>query len=261
MRKIWTIAKATIRDALRQRVLNLLLVFALLAIATVFFMSRWTPGEQDKMIIDIGIGAIWFFGVVLSMVLGAFMIPQEVERRTLFTVLSKPVRRVEFILGKYLGAMITLGINLALMTIVFFAAYGLKAAKLGTLSWYSAWNVLAAVLLCYAGLMILTMMAIVFSTRASAALSLILTAFFYIVGNTGGMFEELGARAGGGLMASIAKAVSLILPRFDMFDVRQVFVTGGFVPPSVLLVTMGYTLIYAFVLMLIGYLLFNEREV
>ena len=238
-----------------------MVVFALLAIATVFFLSRWTPGEQDKMIVDIGIGAIWFFGIVLALVLGAFLIPQEIERRTLFTVLSKPVRRVEFILGKYLGAMITLAINLVLMTVVFFTAYGLKAAKLGTLTLYSSWNVVAAVILCYAGLMIITMMAIMFSTRASAALSLILTAFLYIVGNTGNMFSDLAQREGGGAMSKVAHVISLVLPRFDMFDVRQVFVTDGFVPPAQIVLALGYTLLYAFVLTLIGYLLFNEREV
>ncbi len=260
MRKIMTIAKATVRDALRQRVLNVLLVFGLLSIATIFFLSRWSVGEQDKMILDIGIGAIWFFGILISLIMGAFTIPWEIERRTIFTVLSKPVRRLDFMLGKFLGTMATLFINLLLMTIVFLVAYSLKAMQLHTLNGITLWNIAAAVILCFLALMILTMLAIVTSTRSSASFSIIFAAFLFIIGNTSDMLRSLGEHGSNALVRGAGTFLHYVLPNFQQFDVRQAFTNQSFVPYSLVGASFVYALVYTVILVLVGYLLFNERE-
>ncbi len=117
--RIGTLAGNTFTEALRQRVFNVLLLVALALIASGLFFRQFSFSEQFKFVKDTGLGFMAFFGSLIAIVATAQMLPSELESRTIYTVLAKPVRRVEFLLGKYVGCLLLLFVSLLMMAIMF----------------------------------------------------------------------------------------------------------------------------------------------
>ena len=138
LRRVWIIAVNTLTESMRQKVYNILLLFALVVIASASFFSQFSFGEeagqiaseQLKFIKDFGLGAISVFGMLIAIVGTALLIPNEVENRTIYTILAKPVRRFEFLLGKYSGSVLLIFVSLILMSVMFGAELVFKQQRL-----------------------------------------------------------------------------------------------------------------------------------
>src|SRR5215467_3433921 len=115
--KVLSIALNTFRENLRDKLLYNLLIFALLMIGSSLILMRLTLGEFHRLILDIGLGSINFFGVLIAIFVGIGLVSKEIEKKTIYTIVSKPVARFQFLLGKYLGLSLTLLINTAIMTV------------------------------------------------------------------------------------------------------------------------------------------------
>src|SRR5574337_15511 len=113
--KVLSIAFNTFRENLRDKLLYNLLIFALLMIGSSLILMRLTLGEFHRLILDIGLGSINFFGVLIAIFVGIGLVSKEIEKKTIYTIVSKPVARYQFLLGKYLGLSLTLLINTAIM--------------------------------------------------------------------------------------------------------------------------------------------------
>ena len=179
--KVIAIAKNTFKEALRGKMFNIMLIFALVTIGSTKMFSLFTPREEMKMIKDMGFFFIVFFGLLIAIFLGAKMITEELEKKTIYTVLSKPIHRYELILGKLVGTMFALFINLCFMSIVFLGVIYLKERVLN-------FKIFKAMFLIFVSLSLLSSIAIMFSTFATTTISVTLTMFLYIVGN---LFEYL----------------------------------------------------------------------
>src|SRR5207244_377471 len=112
--RVAAIARNAFREAVRDRVLYNLVVFALLLIAGAIFLGELSAGQEAKIIVDLGLSAILLFGVFIAIFVGVGLVYKEIERRTLYAILSKPIGRGEFLLGKYLGLCLTLLLIVAL---------------------------------------------------------------------------------------------------------------------------------------------------
>ena len=112
---VGTIARNTFREAVRDRVLYNLVLFALLLIGGAVFLGELSGGQEAKIIIDLGLSAILLFGVFIALFVGVGLVHKEIERRTLYAILSKPVGRGQFLVGKYLGLCLTLLVNILIM--------------------------------------------------------------------------------------------------------------------------------------------------
>jgi ABC-type transport system involved in multi-copper enzyme maturation permease subunit len=123
---VLAIAINTVRDAVRNRVLYILVFFAVVMIGTSVMLSTLSYVERDRILQDVGFSSIRFFGAAIAIFLGVGLIHREVERRTIYTILSKPVTRAQFLAGKYLGLVATLWLQLAIM-VTAFAAVSLAA--------------------------------------------------------------------------------------------------------------------------------------
>ena len=128
--RVWTVAENTFIEAVRQKVYNILIIFALVIIASASFFSQFTFGEQLKFVKDFCLGALSVFGTMIAIVGTAMLLPNEVESRTIYTILAKPVRRFEFLLGKYMGSVLLILVSLALMSAMFCAALAFKEHRL-----------------------------------------------------------------------------------------------------------------------------------
>ena len=135
----WVVAATTFQEAIRRKWMTALLAFAIVMLAVSTFFTWMQPGSQQKFLRDYGLGFTIIMTLIAAVFLGVALIPPEIERRTIFTILSKPVTRLEFLLGKYLGLMMTLAVNLLVMGTIFIISYAFfvahedgKAALTGT---------------------------------------------------------------------------------------------------------------------------------
>ena len=216
--RIIAIAKNTFKEALRGKMFNIMLIFALVTIGSTKMFSFFTPREEMKMIKDMGFFFITIFGLLIAVILGARLIYEELEKKTIYTLLSKPVRKYELILGKLFGAMFTLLINLCFMTAVFLVVLYLKERALN-------FEIFKAVFLIFISLSVLSSIAIMFSTFSTMWISITLTLFIYIVGN---IFEYLRhlASKGSAILKFVLDGAYYLLPNFGNFNINRDIVHG-----------------------------------
>src|SRR4051794_4558562 len=122
MRPIIPVALNTFREAVRDRILYNLVVFALLMIGASLLLGQITIGVERQLLINLGLTAISAFGILIAIFIGIGLVSKEIDKRTIYTVLTRPIERWEFIVGKYFGLVGTLTVNTGFMTLGFFAA-------------------------------------------------------------------------------------------------------------------------------------------
>ncbi len=272
MSTIWRIAKATFHEALRRRFLNGILIFALLIIGSSWAFTYLQPGAEMKMLVDVGLGAIRFFGMLIAIFVGVRLITDEIEKQTIHTLLAKPVTRAQFLLGKFFGGVATVFTNVALMGLTFVIVYSIKAPQFrestpgqgATVSMeFMAPNILKAIGLTCFELLVLVAIAVVASTIFSWVLASIFSFFIYFAGQMADFLRELASPEHGADTAStiVFGVLYRILPHFEIFDIRESILKDNFVPWSLLGNVTGQAIIYVAIILMIGYLFFNEREV
>lgn len=255
-RRVAAIARNAFREAVRDRVLYNLVVFALLLIGGAIFLGELSAGQEAKIIVDLGLSAMLLFGMFIAIFVGVGLVYKEIERRTLYAILSKPVGRGEFLLGKYLGLCLTLLINVAIMGVGL--ALALLFVKRG-------WDPLLvriwpAILLIYVELAILTGVAMLFSSFSSPALSALLTFFVFVIGHFSGDLKALSNSSGSAPARWFFSLCYYSLPNLAAYN----FITPaahGLAPDARALVTaIGYGLIYVAVLLAATTLIFRRRN-
>src|SRR5688572_31111394 len=177
MRMIGHVAINVFRESVRDKVLYNLVAFAVLLIAVSYLLGQLTAGQDVKIIKDLGLAAIATFGLLIAVFIGIGLVSKEVERKSVYGLLSKPLTRPQFILGKYAGLVLTLAVNIAAMTVAFYAVlYYIDATA--TVSTRAGWSapamdprLLVAVGLIFAELMVVTAVAVFFSTFSSPLLA------------------------------------------------------------------------------------------
>src|SRR5947207_2656007 len=181
------IARNTFHEAVRDRVLYNLVLFALLLIAGAIFIGELSAGQEAKIIVDLGLSAMLLFGVFIAIFVGVGLVYKEIERRTLYAILVKPIGRGQFLVGKYLGLCLTLLINVVVMGV---------GVSLALIYIRRGWDALAsriwpALIPLYIELTIMTAVALLFSTFSSPALSALLTFFVFLIGHFSGDLKNL----------------------------------------------------------------------
>ncbi len=278
MRPIYRVAKATFYEGWRRRFLNGILIFAILIIGSSWVFTYLQPGAELKMLIDVGLGSIRFFGMLIAIFLGTRLIPDEIEKRTIYTLLAKPVTRAQFLVGKYLGGLATVISNVLLMGITFYIVFALKAPQFRDMSAaqpgetggasysmeFMYANVAKAIGLSFVELAVVMSIAVVSSVVFSWILAAIFSFFVYFVGQMSSFFGHLAdpSRTDTSPLARIVLGtVYRILPHFENFDIRESILKDIPVSWEHLGKVTGMGLIYLAIVLMLGYLFFNEREV
>src|SRR5437016_8535334 len=158
--RVAAIARNAFREAVRDRVLYNLVVFALLLIAGAIFLGELSAGQEAKITADLGLSAMLLFGVFIAIFVGVGLVYKEIERRTLYAILAKPIGQGQFLLGKYLGLCLTLLVNVLIMGV------GVSLALVYVRRGWDplVFKIWTAILLIYVDLMIVTGVALLFST-------------------------------------------------------------------------------------------------
>ncbi len=247
------IAVNTFREAVRDKVLVTLLVFALLVMGSAKVIQPLAMGEEAKVIKDLGLSAITLFGVLIAVLVGGRLVYKEVDKRTIYIVLAKPVRRWEFIVGKYLGLMAVLLASMAVMTAGFYIIMLLTGIRLSA-------TLLLAVLMTAFELSVLTAVAIFFSTFVTPIASAVFTFAVYFVGHLTQDLRLLAAMSPSPLVKVVTQVLYYILPNLANFNVRGEVVHDVVLSPQTLAISVLYGLVYTATMLLIAVLVFNRKD-
>jgi len=250
--RIAAIALNTFREAIRNRILYLLLVFALALILCAQALSLTTVGSEEKIIKDFGLATIDLFGVLTAVLLGIGLVSREIERRTVYVLLAKPIHRSEFVLGKYVGLVLTLLVNTVVMGACFFGV--LVARGLADPA------ILLALFLLFLQFLLVTALAILFSCLSNPIVSCILTLALYVVGHLLWSFDLLKARMTSGAGRALCSALYYVLPNLGNFDVKGQVVHGIPVPAAAVGSAVLYAAVYGAAVLLLACAVFQRKE-
>ncbi|MHB8482277.1 MAG: ABC transporter permease subunit [Nitrospiria bacterium] len=263
MYKILIIAYNTFREAIRDKILYNLLVFALVIIGASYLLSTLTLGEQSKIILDLGLGSMNLFGVLIAIFVGIGLVNKEIERKTIYTIISKPVARYQFLIGKYLGLVLTLLVNLAIMVIGFYCSFYLQ--KTGFFFLYApevhlSLGFYKAVFLIFIELMIVTGVAILFSTFTTTTLAAIFTLFIYVIGHLIGTLNELAMKAADPVSKGILSGIYYLLPNLEKFNIKAEVVHNMPISLNYMAMSTLYGILYISALLLLSSFIFQKRD-
>jgi ABC-type transport system involved in multi-copper enzyme maturation permease subunit len=254
MKRIFSIARNTFREAVRDRVLYNLVLFVLLITASAIFLGELTAGQESRTIVNLGLGAMLIFGAFISIFVGVGLVSKEIEKRTVFAIFSKPIGRGEFIIGKYLGLCLTLLVNVLVMGIgVSLALLFVGGINLVTSIW-------AAIFLIFLELTILTAVAILFSSFSSPALSALLTFFVFIIGHFSSSLRDFAENTGSAATKLFFNFLYYVLPNLSFYSFTTNASHGDFPPVSMLGGAVLYAVIYTGILLAATILIFSRRN-
>ena len=256
MRRAAVVALNTFREAVRDRVLYNLVFFALLMMVAAIAVGQISIGIEQIVIVSLGLSAISVIGLLISVFLGVALVSKEMDKRTLYALLAKPVRRWEFVLGKFGGLVLTLAVNTAAM------ALGLLLAMLyvkHSLERSDA-TVLVAVYFILLKLALIVALALLFSCFTTPLLAILFTAGLYIVGLYVQELRNLPLELLSPAMTAFTKWLSYLLPNFENFNVMAMAAHGRAVPGALILQNTLYAVVYCTIVLAIASVVFSRRN-
>ena len=256
MGTIGIIAWNTFREAVRDRVLYNLVFFALAMIAAAVLVGQISIGIERMVIINLGLSSITVFGVVMAIFIGVSLIFKKMERKTLYSLLSKPVRRWEFIVGKFAGLELTLLVNTAFMTVGLVLALYYVARVLES----SDASILIAVFFILLQLSLLVGLSLMFSCFATPVVSMVGALGLYIVGSFSQDIRAFGELSKSPALGYLTNALYYLLPNFSAFNVISAVAHARPIPAALVAYNVLYTLIYTAVVLAAAVAIFSNRN-
>jgi ABC-type transport system involved in multi-copper enzyme maturation permease subunit len=260
------IAVNVFRESVRDKVLYNLVLFAILLIGSSYMLGQLTAGQDVKIIKDLGLAATSVFGLFIAVFIGIGLVSKEVERRSIYSLLAKPIHRYQLVIGKYCGLVLTLAVNISVM-----------AAALYLVLAYMAWGVspevarawdapaldpalLQAIGLILVELMLITAIALFFSTFSTPILSAALTFGFFIVGHFSTDLRNFQDVVDSPAAASLARGLFWVLPNLAPFDIKTAVVHGQPVAAGYIATTVAYGAVYIAMLLVVSVTIFSRRD-
>jgi Cu-processing system permease protein len=251
---ILSVARNAFREAVRDRVLYNLVLFVLFITGAAVFLGDLTAGNEARVIVNMGLSAALVFGGFIAIFVGVGLVSKEIEKRTIYAIFSKPVKRSEFLIGKYLGLCLTLLVNVLVM------GAGITAAL-----WYvhgmsfipGIWSALGLIFL---ELAVLTAAAILFSSFSSPALSALLTFFIFVIGHFSSSLRDFASALGSQTAKTFFELLYYVLPNFSNFTFITPAANGKLPGMDFAFAAGAYSIVYVVILLAASTLIFNRRN-
>jgi ABC-type transport system involved in multi-copper enzyme maturation permease subunit len=253
MGAIGVIAVNAFRESLRDKILYHLVLFAGLLIGLSVLLADLSITEHHKVIADMGLAAINLIGVIIAIFVGISLVNKEIERRTIYTIMARPISRTFFIMGKYLGLALTLFVNLAIMMAVFLLTLWLYHVPVER-------SLFQAVELIFVEILVVTAIALFFSTFTSTTLSAIFTLGLYVIGHLTADLRSMVANTESGTMKAVVDLLYYLCPNLEMLNIKGQAAVGIVVAQEYLMLASLYGLLYAGLLLAGACLVFQQRD-
>ncbi len=255
MDRLSAITLNTFREAVRDRILYNLIIFVLLLVGTAPLFSEISIGMERLIVINVGLTSISIFGVIIAILVGIGLVSKEIEKRTLYTILCRPVRRWEFIVGKYLGLMLTLAVNTALMTVGFYAAlfiagHGAKPADV---------HLLTAVYFSLLEFLMMTAITVLFSSFSTPIFSAVFAFALFVIGTFADDLRNFAAISTG-ITRWLVSAAGYLVPNFGSLNVISRVAHDQSVAGTLVLYNTIYALLYSAAVLAGATMIFERRN-
>jgi len=254
LKRTLAIATNAFREVIRDRVLYLIVLYALVMAAAWRLLPEVAATTEDKMLLDVGLAAIDVLGSIVAIFVGTGLINKEIDKRTVLVLIPKPISRAEFIIGKQLGLSAVLGVLVALMTGIYLAFLSLAQIS------YPVVSILIAALYLFFKLCLLTGIALMLGVFTSSLLATLLTFGIYLMGHSSRDLLALGKLSRNVDIERLTQALYLVLPDLSRLDLKNQAVYG-ILPDSITLLSNAvYGLLYTVLVLAIAILIFSRRE-
>ncbi|MBI3074080.1 MAG: ABC transporter permease subunit [Deltaproteobacteria bacterium] len=252
--RVWAIAVNTFREAIRNKVLYGIAFFAIGMIFFSVVLGTLSVHEEKKLITDIGFSAVSFFGVIMAIFIGVNLVYKEIDRKTIYAIIPKPIERYQFMVGKFLGVVMTLFAQTVLLSIFLFLFLALYGAPLtGT--------TFAAIYLIFLAIIVMTAVALFFSSFSTPYLSGFFSLGIFILGSVRAeAIAQISKVAKIGTLYDGLQVFASVIPDLTLFNVVGRVQRGDHVPFLYLVEATGYAVTYAAVLLALGSFAFNRRD-
>ncbi len=251
--KIKVIALNTFKEAIRDRILYLLFFFAAVALVFSRLLAVLTVGDRVKIIKDVGLASISLFGVLMAIMVGTGLVYKEIDKKTIYTLLSKPIQRWQFLLGKFFGLVLTLFIMILAMSLIFLVIVLLHTGRVEGL-------MLLAILFIFIELVLITAVAILFSCFSTPILSSIFALSFYLIGHLSWGLETLILKTQPGAARTFLRGLSAVLPDLENFNFKTEIVHGLTIDPRFYFFSAAYGLVYTLFILTLAVMIFRKRD-
>ncbi|MEO0123803.1 MAG: ABC transporter permease subunit [candidate division WOR-3 bacterium] len=253
MHRILAIAENTFKESLRQRIMLLLIIFSILLIVISLFLEPFALGESPKLLRDFGMAVASLFGILVVIIIGSTLIHKDIEKRTIYTVIAKPVKRSEIILGKFLGLFLLIAILEGAMALIHQFVIFIYEGKFDI-------SILINLPFSLIEIAVLLGILLLFSSFSSATLTSIMGVIFYVIGHASPdlkLFADTVKIPG---LKYLAYGFYYILPNLENFNLRLELVHKLPIFTDQVLFSICYGLIYTIFLLYLSVLIFEQRE-
>lgn len=260
MDTILTIGLNTFREAIRNKVLYSLLMFALLVIISSMAFGALSVHEEIRLTTDLGLAGMSLFSIIIAVFVGVNLVYKELERKTVYSLIPKPIHRYQFVLGKYLGMILTLGVQILIMSLVLQVVLLAQGAALND----ALYKMMVLILL---EVMVVTAVAVLFSSFSTPFLSGLFAVGVFLLGRSVADIRRVGAKANSPALAIVLQGISHMVPDLRFFYAtgsesagRAISVHGAFPDWSYVGVAAGYGALWIGFLLLVAAVLFSRRD-
>lgn len=247
------IAQNTFRETVRDKILYSLLVFTVFAFGLALLFGDLTVWEHDKLVTDMGLASINLVGVIIAIFVGIGLVNKELERRTIYTVMARPISRTQFILGKFGGLALTLFVNVGIMTVIFIALLWMTQVPVRG-------SLIQAIQLICIELLVVTATAIFFSTFSSTTLSAILTLGVYVIGHLTADLRGIAQKGHSEMVKSLMTGMYYALPNLELLNVKGQAASAVVIPLAYQIGVSVYGVTYAGLLVVAACVVFERRD-
>lgn len=254
MKKSWIIGVNSFKESLRKKTLYILLVVALVVIGASKAFSFLTAEEELKMIKDVSFSSIEFFGALIAIFISLTAISGEIEKRTIYTLFSKPITRQNFFVGKFFGIILILFLNFILMCLFFMGLLIFKKSPPDI-------QVFKTLFLIFIELILIGSITLTVATFASDAFNIIFSFFLYIVGHLTSYGKQIMERTENIILKGFWQMLYTVVPNYENFNIRDKVVVGIDVSWNYILKTSIYGILYIAVVLLIGSYFIQKKEI
>lgn len=253
MQSVMAVAKNTFRESIRDKILYNLVFFALLLIGSSVLLGTLTIGEQARIVKDLGLAAINLVAVIIAIFLGVGLVSREIERRTIYTILARPITRIQFVLGRYIGLAGIVTVNIVIMFAMFLATIWLSGFPTHAALFQAVQLILVESLVVMA-------IALLFSTFSSATLSASMTIGLYIVGHLTSDLKVIAEKSASQVAKAVMTGLYYMCPNLEVLNIKGQAASGVSLAIETQVLATGYGVLYAGLLLLAACLIFQRRE-
>lgn len=251
--KIKAIAYNTFKEAARNKIFYLLVAFGVVFALSSKVISLLTLGDDVKVLKDAGLAAISFFSVLIAVFTGINLVYKEIEKKTIYNILSKPISRTNFIIGKFFGLAFTLLVALTAMAVIFFLFLYIAVGDADP-------RILLYFFMLYIELLIITAISLLFSSFSTPILSSIFTISLYLIGQVLWTFNLFKAYLRTPFDKFVAHLFYYILPNLDKFNLKHAVVMKAQLEPGYIVNAVLYGVAYIAAVLFLATFIFNKRE-